>query len=266
MMLVDFTLDGDLAVVFLNDVPRRNALSAELVADLLAVFDEPSLKAARAVIIGAHGPAFCAGADITGLLANGWMEADGGRCNPLRVFERLSQHPRPVIAAVTGAAFGGGFELMLSCDLALAGSDAVFALPEAAHGVLPNTGLAVLGAMIGRRRAYELAVTGRRLSAREAEQLGLVNGVVPAAAVLEAAKALARQIVGSAAPGALGGIKQALATHAPLDWSAVQASLAALPREQWQEGLGAFVARRAPDYERFWCEATDAHRDRGETT
>jgi len=264
-MLVEVDIDGDLAIVTLNDAPRRNALSAELVCGLLAAFDQPSLQAARAVIVAARGPVFCAGADIGGLLANGWMEADGGRNNPVLAFQRLAAHSRPVIAAAAGSAFGGGFELMLSCDLAIAASDAVFALPEASHGVIPNTGLAVLTALIGRRRAYELAATGRRIDAREAAQLGLVNGVAPAGAVLENAKALARQITGTAAPGALRGIKEALAKHAPIDWRAVQDSLAALPREQWQEGLGAFVARRAPNYETFWREARNAHPDQGET-
>jgi len=264
-MLVECDIDGDLAIVTLNDAQRRNALSAELVGELLAAFDRPSLQAARAVIVTARGPAFCAGADIGGLLANGWMEADGGRDNPVRVFERLARHPRPVIAAVTGAAFGGGFELMLSCDLAVAAAEAFFSLPEAGLGVIPNTGLAVLSAYIGRRRAYELAATGRRVDAREALQLGLVNSVAPVGAVLDHAKALARQIVTTAAPGALAGIKQALAAHAPVDWRVVQDSLAALPREQWQEGLGAFAARRAPDYDRFWRDAASVQPDRGET-
>ena len=263
-MLVEFDIDGDLAIVTLNDAQHRNALSAELVGELLAVFDSPTLQAAHAVIVAARGPAFCAGADIGGLLANDWMEAGGGRNNPVRVFERLVAHPRPVIAAVTGAALGGGFELMLSCDLAVAASEAFFALPEAGHGVIPNTGLAVLSAFVGRRRAYELAATGRRIDAREAMQLGLVNSVAPAGAVLDHAKALARQIVETSAPGALTGIKQALGRHAPIDWPAVQDSLATLPREQWQEGLGAFVARRAPDYERFWRDAASAKPGQGE--
>lgn len=251
-MSVDFSLEGPIAVITLNNPESRNCLSSTLVTDIHRVLDEPEVQGARAIVIAANGPAFCAGADIKDLLNSGWMEGRGKESDPVRLFRRLVSHPRPVIAAVNGMALGGGCELMLSCDLAVAASDSSFALPEAGHGVIPNTGLALLASMIGRRRALELILTRRRLSAGEALELGLVIVVVPLAAVRSTAVALANSIVGDAPPGAIAAIKDGLNRHAATNWDEVEASLTRLPVDQWKEGLGAFIERRRPDYQSFW--------------
>jgi enoyl-CoA hydratase len=251
-MAVDLSLDRHTAVITLNNPASRNCLSSTLVMEMHRVLDEPDVRRARAIVIAAHGPAFCAGADINDLLKSGWMEGRSQESSPVRLFRRIASHPRPVIAAVHGMALGGGAELMLSCDLAVASPDASIALPELGHGVVPNTGLALLVSMVGRRRALDLMLTRRRVSAEEALQLGLVNMLVPRAALRASAIALADSIVADAPPGALAEIKNSLNRHAATDWNEVDACLARLPMDEWQEGLSAFTERRRPNYQTFW--------------
>lgn len=253
-MSIDISQSGHVAVLTLNQPESRNSLSSTLVREALHSFEQPQVQRARAVVITANGPAFCAGADIGDLLNSGWMEGRGGDSNPVLLFRRITAHPRPVIAAVHGMALGGGAELMLACDLAVASADASFALPEIGHGVVPNTALALLAAIVGRRRALELMLTRRRVSAEEALGLGLVNLLVPRTALVASAVALADSIVADAPPGAVAEIKRSLGGHAAIDWSEVDASLARLPASEWKEGLSAFTQRRKPNYQTFWDE------------
>lgn len=251
-MAVDFYLRDHIAVITLNSPELRNALSRELVTQLHQAFEQPEVQGARAVVIAAKGSAFCAGADIKDLLAAGWLEGRGLESSPVGLFRRLVSHPRPVIAAVQGLALGGGFELFLSCDLAIASVEASFAMPEIGHGVIPNTGLALLSATIGRRRALEWMLTRRRISAQEALDLGLLISIVSRDTLTESAIELAKMIVAEAAPGALAQIKASLNQHASLNWAEVDASLLRLTPAEWKEGLGAFTERRRPDYQKFW--------------
>src|SRR5690606_32426166 len=125
-------------------------------------------------------------------------------------------------------------------------------LPEAGHGVIPNTALALLPSLIGRRKALEWMLTRRRIAAPEALSLGLVNTVVPLNTLVDAAVSMATAIVKDASPGALQGIKQSMQRHAAINWAEVDESLARLPQQEWQEGLSAFLERRKPDYGAFW--------------
>jgi enoyl-CoA hydratase len=252
MMVVSFEMNGDIAMVTLDDPGRRNALSFGIVEGALAGLREAREKQARAIVVAAKGPAFCAGADIAALLDGGWMDAPPTRLDPVDLFKALDAESRPVIAAVGGPALGGGFELTLCCDLVVAAPEAWFAVPEIGHGVIPNTALSRLARVIGLRRALELVLTRRRLGSREALSLGLVNSIVPRAALLDAALALAREIVAGASPGAIAAVKESARRHYPTDWTEVRDSLARIPPEEWREGLAAFLERRAPDYERFW--------------
>jgi enoyl-CoA hydratase/carnithine racemase len=251
-MSVDLEMRGAVAVVTLNDPDRRNALSRRLVRDLNDGLDEARRQGARATVLAARGKAFCAGADIADLLEAGWMEGRSEGPDPVDVFERLAGDDRVTVAAVTGPALGGGFELTLCCDFVVASREASFATPEVGHGVIPNTGLARLAAILGTRRAMELALTGRKMSTEEALSLGLVNAIAPARTVVEAAVALAADIVAAASPGAIAATKESLRRHHATDWAEVRASLARIAPEEWREGLGAFLAKRRPDYDRFW--------------
>jgi enoyl-CoA hydratase len=132
------------------------------------------------------------------------------------------------------------------------GNEAYFALPELGHGVIPNTALGRLYRVVGTRRAIELVLTRRRLSASEAVQWGLVNRQVSTAEVLPSAIDLARSIVKSTPPGAIGAAKQNLSHHCETDWGRVASSPEDVPPAEWREGLRAFDERRKPNYDKFW--------------
>ena len=244
---------GNIALVTLNDPGRRNALSREIVRGVSAALRRALDQGARAVVIAANGPAFCAGANIDDL-RDGWMECPAADGDPAVMFRRIAEFGRPVIAAVHGPALGGGMELTLACDLVVAGEAAWFSMPELGHGVIPNTGVALLPRVVGMRRALDLILTRRRVPADEALDIGLVNRVVPSHELLDSALSLAAQVVDAVPPGALKAAKLNLRAHDGIDWERVVKSPLDVPKTEWQEGLDAFTQKRAPDYERFWRE------------
>jgi enoyl-CoA hydratase len=242
---------GHVAVITLDDRERRNALSSEMVEGLLAALSESRTAGARAVLIRGQGSVFCAGADVRGLRSGDWAVA-GSPTSPIRVFEALEREERLVVACVRGMALGGGAELVLSCDFAYCAPGASFALPELGLGVIPNTALARLPELIGRRRALELVVTGRRMSAEEAVAMGIVQGVVPGDALEDVGHALLNQVVTRCPPAAIAAVKHATRNHYATDWTEVDASFARIPAAEWETGIDAFVAKDRPDYEPLW--------------
>jgi enoyl-CoA hydratase len=254
-MTVIRTTERSVAILTLDYPEHHNALSGALVSDLLAALHGLGHEPIRAIVIAGRGRFFSAGANVPDLLARGWLSGQPAEDDPVALFESLANHRLPVLAAITGPALGGGFELCLSCDLAVASDTAWFALPEIGLGVFPNTALARLPALVGRRRAMEIMATRRRIPAEEAAALGLVNALAPAADVVATTVALAQKIVDGAPPGALKALKGALNEHAATDWARVRTSLSQLAEPEWREGLAAFVEKRSPDYEPFWDQA-----------
>jgi enoyl-CoA hydratase len=176
------------ALVTLQRPEARNALSFDLLRDLdevLAVLDDD--ESCRAIVITGSGErAFAAGADIRDLAGSSRDQLR--RDDPFAVIDRVGRLRTPVIAAVRGYALGGGCELALACDLIVAGDDAAFGQPELSIGVIPGAGgTQRLARAVGRARAMDLVLTGRQVRADEAERLGLVSTVVPAADVVAAA-------------------------------------------------------------------------------
>ena len=186
--------DG-VALVTLDRADALNALSFELLAQLdriLAVLDDDD--SCRAIVItGAGDRAFAAGADIRELAA---ATADTLRAgDPFGAVDRVGRLRTPTIAAVRGFALGGGAELAMACDMLIAGEDAQLGQPEVKIGVIPGAGgTQRLARAVGRARAMELVLTGRRIGAAEAAAMGLVTAVVPAAEVLDRALTLAAEI------------------------------------------------------------------------
>ena len=246
------TVEDRVAIMSLDDPERFNALSARLVREALQALALLASQDVRAIVITGQGRFFCAGANIHDLHTGAWLSDKPHADNPVTLFEALSRHPLPVIAALNGPALGGGFELALSCDLAVMASSAYLCTPELGLGVIPNTAMARLPALIGMRRALEIMLTRRKVGAAEALSLGLVNQLADAPEVLPAALKLARSMVEGVPPGALAELKKGVNHQHPTDWQEVRACLSRLPSEQWQEGLSAFVEKRRPDYERFW--------------
>src|SRR3954464_11004689 len=246
---VQFSLRGHVGLLTMCDAEHFNALSPPQVRAMLDALNES--KAARALVIASSAKHFCAGADIKEFLKGELLDPNRPApvTSPVNLFRALTDDPRPVIAAVDGLAMGGGVELTVSCDLVLASEKARFALPELGLGLVPRTALARLPEIIGRRKALELILTRRRVTADEAVALGLANQKVENP--LEAAVKLAEEII-TAPPGAIAAVKRTLGRVPAGDWAAIHGLLAHLDPAEWREGLTAFSEKRTPDFERFW--------------
>ena len=189
--------EAPLAVVSINRHERRNALAAQTLDELEAAFRALEGEAdIRAVIItGAGGKAFCAGADLEeGFDATADTIYDIVRRGQA-VFQYIEQFPKPVVAAVTGYAFGGGLELMLCCDVVVAEENANLGQPEVTRGLIPGWGgTQKIPRIAGKNAALELLLLGNRIRAPRAAEMGLVNQVVPKGEGLSAAKELAARL------------------------------------------------------------------------
>jgi len=248
---VQFSLRGHVGLLTMCDAEHFNALSPPQVRAMLDALNES--KAARALVIASSAKHFCAGADIKEFLKGELLDPNRPApvTSPVNLFRALTDDPRPVIAAVDGLAMGGGVELTVSCDLVLASEKARFALPELGLGLVPRTALARLPEIIGRRKALELILTRRRLSADEAVAIGLVNQRVDSTGLLDAAVKMAQEII-AAPPGAIAAVKRTLGRVPAGDWAGIHALLAHLDPAEWREGLTAFAEKRTPDFEPFW--------------
>jgi enoyl-CoA hydratase len=192
---VQFIADGAIARLILNRPEKRNAVSAEMADALESALErlETSGELRVGVISGAGEAAFCAGADLD-YIARGKGEQLSTPCGGFAGFVRYPRR-KPLIAAVHGYALGGGFEIALACDLIIAERNAVFGLPEVTRGLIANGGGVLrLANTLPRARALELILTGRRIDAAEAADLGLITQVVDDGEALNAALSLAGSI------------------------------------------------------------------------
>ncbi|MBV1881286.1 MAG: enoyl-CoA hydratase/isomerase family protein [Pseudomonadales bacterium] len=186
---------GHIAVMTLNEPKKLNALSANICEGLEQGFKEVAQDedVRVEVITGAGDKSFCAGADISRLKSEPvYIKAFlDSVLETLAIGERC---PKPVISAVNGFAFGGGFELTLGSDFVIASEKAKFGVPEINLGLLPGFAVVRLGEIVGRQKAKEMSMVGDAISAQEAKDLGLVLEVVPHEEVVDRAMALAEKI------------------------------------------------------------------------
>ena len=251
-MAVNHYISGHVGVISMAETGKRNALSVEHVQQLLDAMTTLK-KSARALVICSTASVFCAGADLSAQPAVGSAGTAGSAgLSPIDLFEAIAKETRPVIAAVDGAAVGGGFELTLCCDFVVASPKAYFAFPELGVGRVPGTGLARLSGLIGLRKAKELVMTRRRLSAEEALSFGLVNSVVHGNMVVQEAIALAEDIVAEAPPTAIAAVKSDFERVMDSDWNWFRDSREYLDPAEREEGVAAFIGKRKPDFQRFW--------------
>ncbi len=243
--------DG-IAILTLNRPLARNALSVALMARLQDSLDAiAGDAAARVVVIAGAGPAFCAGHDLREIRANPGRanyEALFGQCS--RLMLTIMRLPKPVIARVHGVATAAGCQLVASCDLAVAAEDARFATPGVNIGLFCSTPMVALSRAVGRKPAMEMLLTGDLVDAARARELGLVNRVVPAAALDEAVMRLARQIAGKSAHVLAIG-KEAFYRQAELGVEDAYAYASEVMTRNMlardaEEGLDAFIAKRPP--------------------
>jgi enoyl-CoA hydratase len=246
----DGPLDGVALVVF-DRHEVLNALDFGLIAaitDALEALDrEPACRVI--VLTGAGERAFAAGADIPELAAQSPTSLTVD--DHFHRWERLKRIRKPIIAAVRGFALGGGCELAMVCDMIVAGEDAQFGQPEIKLGVMPGAGgTQRLTRAIGKAKAMEMVLTGRNMSAREAEAHGLVTTVVPSEATVPAALELAARIA-AMPPVAVIAAKEAvnraeeLALEAGLEFERRNFYLL-FDTEDRDEGMAAFAQKRAP--------------------
>ncbi|MFH0750919.1 MAG: enoyl-CoA hydratase-related protein [Chloroflexota bacterium] len=235
----------------LNRPRALNALSFDLLLRLAEVVEalDADQTCGAIVIAGAGTRAFAAGADVAELAT---QTAESLATSPgFRGWDRVAAVATPTIAAVRGFALGGGAELALACDMLVAGDDATFGQPEINLGIIPGAGgTQRLARAIGKARAMELVLTGRRVSATEADRLGFVTRVVPAAETLGAALDLAADVAAQPAEAVRAAVAAVRAAfEGPLaDGIRVERDLfrALFGTPDQAEGMRAFVERRDP--------------------
>jgi enoyl-CoA hydratase/carnithine racemase len=243
---------GPVGLARLNRPDARNALSAELMEELAAACErwdeDPEI---RCIVIAGGDEWFAAGADIKAMATRTFVET---LTSPsARFWPRLAALRTPLVAAVSGFALGGGCELALACDMIVASETAEFGQPEILLGIIPGGGATQrLARVMGKQRAMELVLTGRRIDAEEAQRLGIVNSVAPKGAWLEAALELA-EIVARRPPLAVRLGKQAVlaADETPLSAGLDQERRLyelAMATEDRVEGMNAFIEKRKPEF------------------
>jgi enoyl-CoA hydratase/carnithine racemase len=240
----------DVALVQLNRPGALNALSPEMMAALLGTLEELDLKQrVNAVVIAGHDRAFVSGADIKSMRDRPMGEVFGAESG--RFWARLAQIEVPLVAAVSGYAYGGGCELALACDLVVAAESARFSQAEIKVGIMPGGGGSQrLARTLGKHRAMEIVLTGRPVSAAEAEGLGFVNKVVPDDRWRAGALELAHQVA-SGPPLAIRFAKRAVLAA---EESTLTAGMSlerrllelAFTTQDRVEGMTAFTERRKP--------------------
>ena len=244
----------------LNDAHRRNALSEEMLQLLgQAVAEAGQNPAVRVVVLDAIGPAFCAGHDLKQLTA-GRAAADGGRAYFAKIMGLCAQVmqaivacPKPIIAEVAGVATAAGCQLVASCDLALAAEGAQFSTPGVNIGLFCSTPMVALSRNVAAKHAMEMLLMGEMVSAARAAEMGLVNRVVPAQALRAQTQSFAEKIASKSsltlATGKGAFYAQAEMPLAQAYGYAAQVMVDNMLARDAEEGIGAFIEKRAPQWQ-----------------
>jgi methylglutaconyl-CoA hydratase len=245
--------ESRVATITLNRPDKRNAISYELIDDLLSALEEVSHSSALLLVLTGAGKAFCSGMDLDNLKALVGRSPEQNLKDSetmAHLFRSLYDFPRPTIAAVNGAAIAGGCGLATLCDFTLAVPEAKFGYTEVRIGFLPAIVSTFLLRQVGEKHARDLLLTGRIIEAEEAHRIGLINEIVPGNKLIERARELASQLMENS-PASLVHTKRLLREHAKMELdrqlhSAVQENAAIRATPDFREGISSFLEKRKP--------------------
>ena len=246
-------IEGEIATITLNRPEKRNAISAQMMSEILTVLDEVERNKTRVAILTGAGKSFCAGVDLEMLTAIARQSAQENQEDSRRMakmFRRIWSFSKPLIATVQGAALAGGSGIATLCDFTLATPDAKFGYTEVRIGFLPALVSVFLTRQIGEKRARDLLLTGRLVGAEEAKAMGLVNDIVPPEKLTERAHELAAVLI-AASPSSLTRAKWLLTSAAaagvdPDLERAVLENARIRCTPDFKEGLASFLEKRKP--------------------
>jgi methylglutaconyl-CoA hydratase len=245
--------EAGVATITLNRPEKRNAVSLELVGELMAAMREIEASSAQVLIFMGSGKAFCAGMDLEelkSLVGKTHEENVSDSATMAAMFRRLYDFPKPTIAAVNGAAIAGGTGIATMCDFTLAVPEAKFGYTEVRIGFVPAIVSSILVWQVGHKIARDLLLTGRLFDAAEANRYGLVNEVVPAERLLERAKEIAAQLMQNS-PSSVRATKRLINSFiaAQLDSqiaAAIEDNARIRTTADFREGIASFLEKRTP--------------------
>ena len=245
--------DSGIATLTLNRPDKRNAISFELIDDLLRGLAEIDESPSQVLIVTGAGKAFCSGMDLENLRQLTGRSPEQNREDSetmARLFRTVYDFPKPTIAAVNGAAIAGGTGLATLCDFTLAVPDAKFGYTEVRIGFVPAIVSTFLLRQVGEKHARDLLLTGRLFDAEEAHRLGLVSELVAPEKLLVRARELAAQLMESS-PTSLAFTKRLLSDHARSELdkqiaAAVRENAAIRNTPDFREGIASFLEKRKP--------------------
>ena len=245
--------DGGVATITLNRPEKRNAISFELIDDLLRGLDEVAKSEAIVLIVTGTGKAFCSGMDLENLKSLVGRSPEQNLQDSqtmVRLFRSLYEFPKVTIAAVNGPAIAGGTGLALLCDFTLAVPEAKFGYTEVRIGFVPAIVSTFLLRQVGEKQARDLLLTGRLFDAEEAARLGLVSEIVTAENLMARARQLAALLMENS-PASLRAAKQLLTGHARAELdaqieAAVRENAAIRTTADFREGISSFLEKRKP--------------------
>src|SRR5215467_6100877 len=250
---IQLAFDSGIATLTLNRPEKRNAISYELISDLLKALDEVKNSPAGVLILTGAGKAFCSGMDLENLksLLGRTPEQNLGDSRTMAsLFRGLYEFPKPTIAAVNGPAIAGGTGLALLCDFTLAVPEAKFGYTEVRIGFVPAIVSTFLLRQIGEKVARDLLLTGRIFDAEEALRIGLVNEVVPVEKLLDRARERASQLMENST-ASLAYTKRLLSDHARAELdsqieAAIRENAGIRGTADFREGIASFLEKRKP--------------------
>ena len=250
------TDEASVATVILARPESRNALNAALIAEIARCFDElADDDNVRVVVLTGEGSSFCAGADIEYMRDTSRFSYEENLEDARRLagmYRAVDELPKPVVAKVRGAAIGGGAGLVAAADVAVAGEGTRFAFSEVRLGIAPATIAPFVVRKIGLSRARALFLTGERFGTREAREFGLIHDVSPEGDLDARTEDVVSLLLqgGPAAQAAIKGLLRQVAAAEPMEALGLMTGLIAELRtgEEGQEGLGAFLQKREPNW------------------